>query len=81
MKFIAVKDGVSVRKEEICCVERSQGNTCRVYTESTSYESEYSYESILMLLEQDTIEEAMSKSVSISRETSSNLWGNQHFAG
>lgn len=83
MKFLTVRDGVSVRKDEICCVERVTDKTCRIFTESTSYESDYSYESILALLEQDSIEEAMGKMMNVSRETlpNQNLWGSQHWAG
>ena len=77
MKFIEIADGISVRKEEIICVERMNEIQSRVTTEYGSYESNFSYSTILALLEMDNIEEKVAE----SPNRTMNLFGNQHFAG
>lgn len=55
MKFIEISDGVSVRKEEIICVERLDGNKSKVKTEYGEYESNFSYNTILIILEKENM--------------------------
>ena len=81
MKFIEVKEGVCIKKDEIIMIERIDGNGTRITTESTSVESIFPYETILSLLENDAIEEQIKNKVTeVPRETF-NMWGGQHFAG
>ncbi len=63
MKFIAVSDGVSIKKSEIIMVERLLGGGTRVTTENTSTESIFPYETILAMLENDSIEETVQNRV------------------
>lgn len=53
MKFIRINDGLSVRKDNIICVEVNLEGGCQVYTEIGMYISNFSYETILSLLERD----------------------------
>lgn len=59
MKFIEIREGLSVRKDEIISVEQLDGMTSRINTESQSFESNFPYTTILMLLEKDRIEESI----------------------
>lgn len=77
MKFIEISDGVSVRKEEIICVERMEETKSRVTTEYGIYDSNFPYQTILSLLEMENIEEKVSKSAL----PSNNLYPYQFFAG
>lgn len=54
MKFIELRKGIRVRKEEIICVETINASSCKVYTETMEYKSDRSAEMILAMLEQDT---------------------------
>lgn len=63
MKFISLADGVSVKKSEIIMVERLTTGGTRVTTDNTSTESIFPYETILSLLENDAIEEAIGNRV------------------
>lgn len=59
MKFIEIKKGFSVRKDEIIAViEKSDGRSF-VKTNEGSYESDFSYSTILQLLEMEKIEETI----------------------
>lgn len=80
MKFIEISDGVSIRKEEIICVERIDELRSKITTEYGSYESNFSYSTILSLLEMDNVEETMAN-ISRGNQQSNNLFGGQHWAG
>lgn len=60
MKFLALKDGTSVRKDKIIMVERLETGGSRITTDTTSIESIFPYESILSMIENDAIEENIS---------------------
>jgi hypothetical protein len=78
MKFIAINSVVSVRKDEIMAVERSESGLCRVILENTSYDSEFPYETILQMLEIPDIEEKVSDNMSRSEAFHN---PRQYFAG
>lgn len=69
MRFIELKDGVSVKKEDIIMVERIDTGGTRVTTENTSIESIFPYETILQLLENDAIEENIRNTASPAGRT------------
>lgn len=63
MKFLGVNSVVSVRKDEIIAIERTEEGFCRVVLNSTSYLSDFPYETILQMLEVPDIEEKTSESM------------------
>lgn len=80
MKYIELRPGINVKKEDCICVEEIDMMTCKVYTSVGSYDSIYPSWRILMLLEQQNIEEQLSP-VQPQTPDRVNLWGAQHFAG
>lgn len=81
MKFIQLKDGVSIKKDQIIMIERLEEGGTRITTDALSVESIFPYETILSLVENDAIEEMIKKSVARETLPDVNLWGQQHFAG
>lgn len=79
MRYIELKPGINVKKEDVISVEDIDGMTCKVLTSVGAYESIYPSWRILMLLEQQDIEEQLINPKPL--EDRVNLWGNQHFAG
>ena len=69
---------MSVRKDEIIAIERTEEGLCRVILENTSYNSEFPYESILQLLEMPNLEEKMSEKMSLPEAYHKPM---QYFAG
>ena len=57
MKFISINNDISVRKEEIIAVERTENGLARVVMENISYDTNFPYETILQILEIPDIEE------------------------
>ena len=51
MKFIEIKEGICVRKDEVIALESLSTMTCRVILENTAYDSNFSYETIKKILE------------------------------
>lgn len=84
MKFIAIKEGFSVRKSDIESVERINQMKSRVVTRFNSYEVNFPYETILKLLEIEGIEEKVSTSIEtneILKKIVNNQAPQQYFAG
>ena len=63
MKFLEIADGISVKKEEITCVMRVDEYKCTVSTEYATYNSNFSYETMLKLLEMESTGEKQESSV------------------
>lgn len=63
MKFLALKDGTSIRKDKIVMIERLEQGGTRITTDTTSIESIFPYETILQMLENDGIEEQIQNRV------------------
>ena len=59
MKFIAITNDISVKKEEIIAVERGEDGKARVVVEIGTYDTNWPYESMLSMLEIPDIEEKM----------------------
>jgi hypothetical protein len=79
MKYIEVKPGINIKKDEIISVEEIDMMSCKVLTPVGAYDSIYPSWRILMLLEQPDIEEQMVQPQSPVDRT--NLWGAQNWAG
>lgn len=77
MKFIEISDGLSIRKDRIVSVKRDVDGSSIIKTDEGSYETNFSYSTILSLLEMEKIEEKVS---SVGPDTV-NLWGAQHWRG
>ena len=54
MKFIEIKEGVCVRKDDIIAIEALTPMSSRIVLENTTYDSNFSYYAIKKLLEMDT---------------------------
>lgn len=80
MKFIEIREGISVRKDEIVSVERQENGVSRITTENQSFESNFPYETILKILEMDGIEEKLVNRMNVVND-GTNLFSNQHWAG
>ena len=79
MKYLEIKPGTNINKDQIVCVEDIDMMSCKIYTPIGVYESVYPSWRILMLLEQPDIEEqVVSSPQTVDRL---NLFGAQHFAG
>ena len=65
MKFLAINDNTSVRKDEIIAVERNDSDLARVILENGSYDTNFPYETIMLLLEQPDIEEKVKESMTL----------------
>lgn len=76
MKYLELRPGINVKKEDVICIENIDMMTCKVITSVGAYESIYPSWRILMLLEEPIIEKQASKTLDRV-----NLWGSQHFAG
>lgn len=81
MKYIELKPGINVKKEDCVCIESVDEMTCKVWTSIGSYDCIYPSWRILMLLEQPDIEEQLSPMAPSTPTDRVNLWGRQHFAG
>lgn len=57
MKFIAITNDISVKKDEIIAVERNEEGKARIVVEIGTYETNWPYESMLSMLEIPDIEE------------------------
>ncbi len=51
MKFVEIKEGVCLRKEDITAIEATADMGCKVYIGSVVYDSIFSYGSLKALLE------------------------------
>lgn len=87
MKYLEIRPGVNIKKEDCVCVEAIDEMTCKVWTSTGAYTSIYPSWRVLMLLEEKDIEEQLP---TVKPETPSgignsrssvNLWGSQYFAG
>ena len=78
MRYLEIRPGINVLKEDIKRVEVIDEMTCKIITSVGAEDSIYPSWRILMLLEQPDIEEQMIQPETPDRV---NLWGNQHFAG
>lgn len=78
MRFLAITENISVRKDEIVAIERVESGLARVILENGSYDSNFPYETILQLLEIPDIEEKVSQKMSL-QEAFHNP--KQYFAG
>lgn len=78
MRYLELRPGINIKKDEIISVEDIDGMSCKVLTPVGAYESIYPSWRILMLLEEPDIEEQLMSPQTPDRV---NLWGNQHFAG
>ena len=65
MKFISINNDISVRKEEIIAVERTENGLARVVMENISYDTNFPYETILQILEIPDIEEKIKENMSL----------------
>lgn len=74
MKFIEVRDGLYIRKEEILAVEQKESGST-IFTEAMIFDSNFPCSTIVSLLEMDNIEEK------VANKPIDNLWGVQHWAG
>lgn len=72
MNFIEVTDGICIRKDNICCVERTKDGKARIITDSDSYTTNFPYETMLKMLENFN-----GSTLSKSREFN----GGQHWVG
>ncbi len=81
MKYLEIRPGFNVKKEDISCIEDIDMLSCKIITSSGAYESIYPSWRILMLLEQPDIEEKMSNIPSQSPVDRTNLFGMQHWRG
>lgn len=79
MKYIELRPGLKVKKDQILSIEDIDMMSCKILTPVGAYESIYPSWRILMLLEQPDIEELIADKPQISDRV--NLWGNQHYAG
>jgi hypothetical protein len=77
MRFIELKPGIYVKKEDIIAIEEIDMMTCKVLTPVGAYDSIYPSWRILMLLEED-MNEPVAPEPPVDRV---NLWGKQYFAG
>lgn len=78
MKFIEIKEGLSIRKDGILGVEVNPNGGTTIITSYGSYESNFPYSSILMLLESGNIEESV---VNASRGAQPWEFSGQHWRG
>ena len=80
MRYIEIKPGVNINKDEIICIEDIDMMTCKVLTSIGAYDCIYPSWRILMLLEQPDIENqiAAQPQTPVDRV---NLFGAQHWAG
>ena len=78
MKFIELASGVSIRKDEIISVEKLATGGCVVRTESNSFDSNFEYETVLMLLENSRMEEEVVTGAPVN---GMNIYGAQHWRG
>jgi len=79
VKYLEIKPGLNVNKNQIIYVEDIDMMTCKIYTAVGSLESIYPSWRILMQLEQEDIQQQP-----VAPETPKdrvNLWGQQYFAG
>lgn len=77
MKFIEIKEGVCVRKDDITAIESVTSMTCKVIIDNNlTYESHFSYRAIRQLLEMDGIEEKINNNAVLPASTTG-----QYFAG
>ena len=51
MKFVEIREGICLRKEDITAIEATADMGCKVYIGSVSYDSIFSYNSLKALLE------------------------------
>lgn len=81
MKFIAIKDGFSIKKDEIIAVIKNSEGGTTLKTREGSYPSGFSYETILQLLEMDGIEEKISNQVRTTGSNMNEMYKDQNFFG
>lgn len=83
MKFIEIRPGCNINKDEIIKVESVDMMTCQIYTSIDVEDCIYPSWRILMLLETPDIEEKIASSPYDNPDISSRpLFGHgQHFAG
>ena len=75
MKFIEIKEGICVRKDDIIAIEALTPMSSRIILENITYDSNFSYYAIKQLLEMDNeIENKMSEPPAVN-------FSGQHFAG
>ena len=79
MRYIEVRPGCNVNKDEIIKVEEIDMMTCKVYTQIGAEDSIYPSWRILMLLEQPDIEEKLAQPQTPVNRV--NLFGAQHWVG
>lgn len=76
MRFIEIADGVSVKKCEVLCVMRLDEFRSKVVMEYGEYESNFSYGTMLKLLEMDNGGDDDS-----GNSPTTNIYPRQFFAG
>lgn len=67
MKFIQVREGLSVRKEDIESVEKINDLKSKIVTRFNEYEVNFPYKTILSILEMEGIEERMTENLQSSK--------------
>ena len=81
MRYIELKPGLNVKKDEIIYVEdNSDMMSCKVFTQIGAFDCIYPSWRIMMLLEQPTLEEQVALQPS-TPDSTVNHFGAQHWAG
>jgi hypothetical protein len=60
MKFVEIREGLSVKKDCIEALEKTEDGNCRVITQGNTFDSTFPYESLRALLGMPDIEEKLS---------------------
>ncbi len=81
MRYLEIRPGVNLKKEDCICVENVDEMSCKIWTSIGSYDCSYPSWRILMLLEQEDIEENFSVVQQGSPVDRTNLFGAQHWVG
>ena len=66
MKFIEIKEGLSVSREDILAIEKMEEFTCKVHTIIGSFDSSFPYITLLQILEEETPDDTEKKLEHIS---------------